>query len=336
MPFWLPVVVFCERRTLGKFHYNVQTTATLLLLSMRLVSILCLAIVIVATPIPASGQLTSAVLVGAGDIASCDTDRAEATAKLLDKIAGTVFTAGDHAYPSGTEQQFSRCYHRFWGRHRERTRPSPGNHDYDTDQAAPYFKYFGANAGPTGRGYYSYKLGAWHIFSLNSNTNAHYWGAAQEQWLVKELAASNSNCTLAYWHHPRFSSSTTHGNQVHMQRLFKILHAHGTDVVIAGHDHIYEKFAPQNAEGRADPRGIRQFVVGTGGEKLYGIGPARPNSEARNAVDHGVLKLTLHPQGYDWEFVPVAGGKFRDSGSDKCLAPLSSKSALETKSTFAR
>ena len=117
------------------------------------------------------------VLVGAGDIASCDIDQAEATAKLLDKIAGTVFTAGDHAYPGGTEQQFSRCYHRSWGRHRERTRPSPGNHDYETDQAVPYFKYFGANAGPSGRGYYSYKLGAWRIFSLNSNTNARYLGS---------------------------------------------------------------------------------------------------------------------------------------------------------------
>jgi len=279
---------------------------------------------------------TSAVLIGAGDIAGCDPDRAEATARLLDKIAGTVFTAGDNAYPSGTEQQFSRCYHRSWGRHRERTRPSPGNHDYETDQAAPYFKYFGAIAGPTGRGYYSYQLGAWQIFSLNSNTNARDWGVAQEQWLIKELAASKSHCTLAYWHHPRFSSSTTHGNQVHTQRLFKILHAQGTDVVLAAHDHIYERFAPQNAESRADPRGIRQFVVGTGGEKLYGIGPARPNSEARNDVDHGVLKLTLHPQSYDWEFVPVAGGKFRDRGSGTCSAPLASKGALETKSDFAR
>jgi hypothetical protein len=267
---------------------------------------------------PASAQSPSTVLVGAGDIASCDSDQAEATAKLLDKIAGTVFTAGDHAYPSGTEQQYSLCYHRSWGKHRERTRSSPGNHDYDTDQAALYFKYFGVNAGPSGRGYYSYKLGAWHIFALNSNTKARSWGAAQEQWLINELVAHNANCRLAYWHHPLFSSGAPHGNQVHTRRLFKILHAYGTDVVLAGHDHIYERFAPQSAEGRADPRGIRYFVVGTGGEKLYDLGPVRPNSEVRNAADHGVLKLTLHSRSYDWEFVPIAGGKFRDSGSGKC------------------
>ncbi len=267
---------------------------------------------------PASGQTDSAVLVGAGDIAGCETDRAETTAKLLDKIPGTVFTAGDNAYGSGTEQQFAQCYQRSWGRHRERTRPAPGNHDYETDQATPYFKYFGANAGPFGRGYYRYKLGAWLILSLNSNTNARTWGGAQEQWLIQELAAHRSACTLAYWHHPLFSSSTTHGGQAQMQRINKILHAHGTDIVIAGHDHIYERFAPQDSEGRADSRGIRHFVVGTGGAKLYAIGPVRPNSEARNVTDHGVLKLTLHGASYDWQFVPVAGGKFSDRGSAKC------------------
>jgi len=269
---------------------------------------------------PTNAQSPTVVLVGAGDIAGCHKDQAEATAKLLDKIDGTVFTAGDNAYGSGTEQQFSRCYHRSWGRHRERTRPAPGNHDYETDYAAPYYKYFGASAGPAGRGYYRYSLGVWQIYSLNSNTNARDWGAAQEQWLIKELAANQAACTLAYWHHPLFSSSTTHGNQAHMRRLFKILQIHGADVVIAGHDHVYERFAPQDADGRADPHGIRQFTVGTGGAKLYDFGPARPNSEARNAADHGVLKLRLHPQAYEWEFVPVAGGKFRDRGSAKCLA----------------
>jgi hypothetical protein len=302
---------------------------------MRLLYLLCLLLAVAVRGTSANAQSTSPVLVGAGDIASCDSDQAEATAKLLDKIAGTVFTAGDNAYPNGSEQQFSQCYHRSWGRHRERTRPSPGNHDYDTDKAAPYFKYFGANAGPSGLGYYSYKLGAWHILSLNSNTKAGNWGTAQERWLIQELAFDKSACRLAYWHHPLFSSSTTHGNQVHMRRLFKILNAYGTDVVLAGHDHIYERFAPQNAEGRAEPYGIRHFVVGTGGEKLYDLGPARPNSEARNTTDHGVLKLTLLPQGYDWEFVPVTGGKFHDSGSGMCLAPFSAKGALETKSNVA-
>jgi len=285
---------------------------------------------------PASAQSSSTVLVGAGDIGVCGPAQAEATAKLLDEIDGTVFTAGDHAYGSGTAQQFTSCYHRSWARHRERTRPSPGHHDYDTRQAAPYFKYFCANAGPADRGYYSYALGAWHIISLNSNTNSRSWGAAQEQWLMKDLAADRSDCTLAYWHHPRFSSGSPHGNQLHMRRLFKLLHAHGTDVAIAAHDHIYERFAPPDAEKRADPKGIRQFVAGTGGAKLYDIGPIRLNSEARNAADHGVLKLTLQPQGYAWEFVPIAGGKFRDRGSGKCLAPSFSKGASETQSNFAR
>ena len=285
-----------------------------------LLSLLAWTLVVPVKVNGASGQLPAAVLVGAGDIASCEPDRAEATAKLLDQIAGTVFTAGDNAYDKGSEQQFLRCYERSWGRHRDRTRPSPGNHDYGTDQAAAYFKYFGANAGPAARGYYSYTLGAWHIVSLNSIINARYWGAAQEQWLIKDLEANESECTLAYWHHPLFSSSTAHGNQIHMRRLFKILHARGADVAVAGHDHVYERFAPQDAEGRFDPKGIRQFIAGTGGAGLYAFGPPRLNSEVRNSADHGVLKLTLHPGRYAWEFVPIAGGKFRDSGSSRCSA----------------
>jgi len=288
--------------------------------SIRLIFLSGLALAAAVELNSADAQLAAPVLVGAGDIASCDPDRAEATAKLLDQIPGTIFTAGDNAYTNGTEQQFARCYERSWGRHRERTRPAPGNHDYGTDQAEPYFKYFGANAGPADRGYYSYTLGAWHVVSLNSVTIARYWGSAQEQWLIKDLAANRSECLLAYWHHPLFSSATTHGNQFHMARLFKILHAHGADVAITGHDHVYERFAPQDADGRADSKGIRQFIAGTGGARLYEFGPARPNSEMRNAADHGVLKLTLHPRSYDWEFVPIAGGKFRDRGSGQCSA----------------
>jgi len=321
MFFRLPVFVLRALRSGEKFQYNVRTPVKLQLL------LPLLFVIAIAVPTaPANSQLSSPVLVGAGDIASCEPDRAEATAKLLDKIAGTVFTAGDNTYSSGTDQQFAQCYHRSWGRHRERTRPAPGNHDYETDQAVPYFKYFGANAGPAGRGYYSYRLGAWHILSLNSNTKARDRGRAQEQWLIKDLSANGSDCTLAYWHHPLFSSSTTHGSHAHMQRLNKILHARGTDIVIAGHDHIYERFSPQDSEGRADANGIRHFVVGTGGVKLYGVGPARANSEARNTADHGVLKLTLHARSYDWEFVPIAGGKFRDSGSGECsVAPASKR-----------
>jgi len=237
---------------------------------------------------------------------------------LLDKIPGTVFTAGDNAYPNGTAQQFSECYGTSWGRHKQRTRPAPGNHDYKTAQAAPYFKYFGANAGPPGQGYYSYDLGTWHIVALNSVANAASWGKPQEDWLTKDLAASPSACKLAYWHHPYTSSGKDHGNSPHMRQLFTILYRFGADIAVAGHDHIYERFGPQDPDGKADPRGIRQFTAGTGGEQLYAIGMVKPNSEVRNATAHGVLKFTLHAASYDWEFIPIAGETFRDLGSAKC------------------
>jgi hypothetical protein len=264
-------------------------------------------------------QSSSAVLVGAGDIARCDEHQGEATAKLLDGIAGMVFTAGDNAYPTGAAQEFIECYGVTWGRHRSRTRPAPGNHDYDSPQAAPYFKYFGANAGPPGRGYYSYDIGRWHIVSLNSNGNAKSWGAAQETWLRMDLTASSAVCKLAYWHHPYFSSGKKYGNHPHMKELYKILFQHGVSVVISGHDHIYERFGPQDPEGKADAKGVRQFVAGTGGAPLYKFGAVKPNSEARSAAAHGVLAFTLKPTSYDWEFIPVAGQSFRDRGSAKCV-----------------
>ena len=263
-------------------------------------------------------QASTAILVGAGDIAKCDSDQREATAKLLDRIAGIVFTAGDHAYPNGTTDAFAKCYQPSWGRHRNRTRPAPGNHDYDSLQAAPYFSYFGVNAGPAGRGYYSYTAGEWHIVSLNSNPNAASWGTAQENWLDQDLKEHPAPCALAYWHHPSFSSSSEHGNTPYMLRLLKILYRHGVSVLISGHDHIYERFAPQNPDGKADPNGVRQFVAGTGGAPLYGIGTIKPNSEVRNNIAHGVLKLALHPKSYDWEFIPVFGQSFRDRGTARC------------------
>ena len=259
------------------------------------------------------------MLVGAGDIADCKQRRGEATAKLLDGVAGVVFTAGDNAYPNGTARQFIECYGLTWGRHLQRTRPAPGNHDYGSPQASPYFKYFGANAGPSGRGYYSYNLGAWHIVSLNSNPDAAFWGAAQEQWLRDDLKANAASCVLAHWHHPRFNSGKTYGNQPHTNGLYTILYQHGASVLISGHDNIYERFAPQNPEGNADPKGVRQFIAGTGGAPLYKIGTVKPNSEVRHTTSHGVLKFTLHASKYDWEFIPVAGQTFRDRGSADCV-----------------
>lgn len=258
------------------------------------------------------------ILVGAGDIADCDWDGDEQTARLLDSIPGTVFTAGDNAYGSGTAAQFTRCYGPTWGRHRARTRPAPGNHDYETNNGGPYFVYFGAQAGEPGRGYYSYDLGAWHVISLNSNIRMRA-GSAQERWLRADLAATRARCVLAYWHHPRFSSSTGHGNDPSAQPLWQALYDFGAEIVLGGHDHDYERFAPQTPDGRADSeRGIREFVVGTGGAERYSFGSPQPNSEVRNGDTWGVLKLTLMPDGYRWQFVPVVGKTFSDSGSGRC------------------
>lgn len=275
-------------------------------------------------PMGSFAQSGPAFLVGAGDIADCDHRRGEATAKLLDGIDGTVFTAGDHAYPKGTTREFVECYGVSWGRHRNRTRPAPGNHDYGTPQAAPYFKYFGSNAGPAGRGYYSYNLGGWHIVSLNSNPGAASWGAAQEEWLRDDLKAESASCMLAYWHHPRFSSGVTYGNQRHMDALYRILYQHGVSVLVSGHEHNYERFAPQDPEGKADAKGVRQFIAGTGGAAHYRFGAVKPNSEVRNGNSHGVIMFTLNPASYEWEFKPVAGQTFRDRGSAACVGSNSS------------
>jgi hypothetical protein len=261
---------------------------------------------------------TTNVLVGAGDIADCGSSGDEATAMLLDGIQGTVFTAGDNAYDDGTAANFSQCYEPSWGRHKARTRSAPGNHDYHTPGAADYYAYYAANAGEAGKGYYSYDLGDWHIVSLNSNVSMSS-GSAQEAWLRADLAATTRPCTLAYWHHARFSSSSNHGNQGQTAPLWDALYDAGAEIVVSGHDHTYERFAPQTPTGAADPvRGIREFVVGTGGAGHYGFGVPEPNSESRNNDTFGVLKLTLGPGTYAWEFIPVAGMTFTDSGSGSC------------------
>ncbi|MCI0551693.1 MAG: metallophosphoesterase [Anaerolineae bacterium] len=278
-------------------------------------------------PLPETtfAQTADPVLVGAGDIANCSRTQDESTAQLLDNIAGTVFTLGDNVYPSGTLTQFNDCYGPTWGRHKDRTRPSPGNHDYNTAGAAGYYTYFGAAASPLDTnctsnclGYYSYDLGAWHIIVLNSET-PHGVGSAQEQWLRAELAANQSVCILAYWHKPRFNSGF-HGNNTGVQPFWDALYEYGADVILNGHGHIYERFAPQDPNGQADlTRGIREFIAGTGGASLNKTINVQPNSEVLNNTAYGVLKLTLHPTSYDWEFVPIAGQTFTDSGSSNCV-----------------
>jgi len=260
-------------------------------------------------------------LVGAGDIASCYDDHDEATAALLDDIEGTVFTLGDNAYDNGSQFEFAHCYDPTWGRHLERTRPVPGNHDYRTEDAGEYFAYFGDRAGDIGEGWYAYDLGEWHVVALNSNCNEIGGcgdGSAQLAWLQADLATHPAACTLAYMHHPRFSSAG-HENDVDLTAIWTLLYEHGVDVVLAGHDHTYERFGPQDPNGNADAeQGIVQFVVGTGGANLREFEEIKPNSVVRESDTFGVLRLTLAAGGYDWEFVPVAGETFTDTGSAHC------------------
>jgi hypothetical protein len=275
----------------------------------------------VPAPPPPPG---SEVLVGAGDIAVCGSTGDDATANLLVGISGTVFTLGDNAYPNGSTSDYANCYDGSWGRVKARTMPTPGNHEYQTANAAGYFAYFGSVAGDPTKGYYSYNLGAWHIIVLNSNsqctTVSCAAGSLQEQWLRADLAANTKSCTLAYWHHPRFNSGLEHGNTLAVAPFWNALYEFGAEIVLNGHEHLYERFAPQTPNAVADPtNGIRQFTVGTGGASLYSFKSTfEPNSERRNNTSMGVLKLTLKDGGYDWEFIPVAGATFTDSGSGSC------------------
>jgi len=266
-------------------------------------------------PGPGPGGGGSAVLVGAGDIAVCGEPAAEATAQVLDKVSGTVFTAGDNAYFQGTAEQFRDCYHPTWGRHKDRTRPAPGNHDYESPGAAPYFAYFGQAAGPRGLGYYSFTLGVWHVVSLNSNIAADSL-SEQAQWLRDDLAATRATCVAAIFHHPLFSSGPSRGGA--MKDIWKVLYQAGVEIVVNGHDHGYERFAPQDPDGRSDAsRGIREFVVGSGGAPLYNFLAPRPNSEARISR-FGVIRFTLSPQGYDWAFLEAPAGVVLDAGFGAC------------------
>jgi len=273
---------------------------------------------------PHASAPSDPVLIGAGDIASCDDlAGAEATAKIIEKIPGTVFAVGDLAYPDGTDEQFAKCYGPTWGRFKDRTRPAPGNHEYHSDGASGYTHYFGSAAGDPKKGYYSYDLGGWHILALNSECDAVGGcgpSSPQGQWLKEDLAQHAETCTLAYFHKPLFSSGGKHGNDPAMKPLWDALYHGGVDVVIGGHDHSYERFAPQDPDGKPDSaHGIREFVVGSGGKNSHRtMGTPKPNSEVRNDDTFGVLKLTLHERSYDWEFISEAGKSFRDAGTGNC------------------
>jgi len=283
---------------------------------MKIMKIVPMLLLLIVSP-AASALAATVTFVGAGDIADNGGEMA-ATAALLGAIPGTIFTLGDNAYPDGTASDYTSWYDPTWGQYKARTQPCPGNHDYHTSGAAGYFSYFGALAGPSGRGYYSFDLGDWHIISLDSEIDMSP-GSAQEVWLRADLAANTKQGTLAYWHRPRFTSGTVHGNATDTQPLWQALQDYRADIVLNGHVHNYERFAPQSANGVADPvNGIREFVVGTGGAAQYASGTPIANSVVQNDNTYGVLKLTLGPGTYSWQFIPIAGQTFTDSGSGVC------------------
>ncbi len=261
------------------------------------------------------------VIVGAGDIARCDLLSDDATANLLDGIPGVVVTLGDNAYPDGTTTDFADCYGPSWGRHKARTRPNPGNRDYNTPGAAPYYAYFGAVANPSGgsgndAGYYSFSLGGWHIVTLNTEVSTSA-NSSQMTWLRQELNGRRNQCVLAIWHKPYFGSTSAPSGSA--EPLWRTVADSGAEVVLNGHGHIYERFAPMDANGNASPTGVREFIVGTGGTGLGGFGTDPPNSVVRDKTTHGVIRIVLYPNRYRWEFIPAPGfGSFTDSGSANC------------------
>jgi hypothetical protein len=257
------------------------------------------------------------VFVGAGDISICDQDGDDHTSELLASIPGTIYTLGDNSNQSGTPDQYLNCFGPSWGRYLGRLYPSPGNHDLVYENGSGYYDYFASVPVERDKGYYSYNVGEWHIIALNSgiDTSAE---SLQAQWLREDLNNHPSLCSLAYWHHPRWSSGAS-GNNNHMAAVWQILYDSGVEVVLNGHDHVYERFSPQDPTGALDTtRGIREFIVGTGGASHHWFGQILPNSEARNYDSFGVLKFLLYPDGYVWEFIPVRGASFTDSGFDYC------------------
>jgi hypothetical protein len=300
------------------------------------------ALALASLPPDAGGTVAAAaadpVIAVGGDI-SCDigstTDARDcqqgATAALLTGMnPDAVLPLGDEQYQDATAAGFSQKYNPTWGQVKSVSHPVPGNHEYQSANASPYFSYFGSSAGNPANGYYSWNIGAWHVVALNSECNniagGCAAGGAEEQWLRADLAANAGKCTLAYWHQPRFSSGNGGSNSLY-QPFWQDLYAAHADVVLNGHSHAYERFGPQSPTGAADAAGPREFVVGTGGVGFLGFSTALPNEQARQNSTFGVMKMTLHATSYDWQFVPVAGGTFSDYGSTNCHAASTSAPA---------
>jgi Bacterial Ig-like domain (group 2) len=260
--------------------------------------------------------VTDPVLVGAGDMGTCTSNHDEATAVLVDSVAGTVFTLGDNDYSDGTPTPaYGVCFDSSWGRFKARLRPAPGDDDLRNASLADYYAYFGAIAHPP-LGYYSYDLGTWHVVVLNVITST---DTTQLNWLRADLAGHSNLCTLAILHRPPFSSGNTHNSPGQLP-VFQALYDNGAEMLLSGNDHDYERFGPQAPDQSPDPtRGVVEIVVGTGGKSHGAINlPLQPNSAAQNADTYGVLRLVLHPSSYEWRFIPVAGRTFTDAGSANC------------------
>jgi hypothetical protein len=299
-----------------------------------IVALLCL---VLAVPLRAEDSLGT--LIAVGDIAKCKRNgwfdeilellylkdevdpppEAKAIADQVERLPGTILALGDLAYPKGSQANIRDCFDRVWGGLKDRTRPAPGNHDFKSDEGRPYFEYWGASVGEPGRGYYSFDLASWHIIALNSNIDSEP-ESEQNLWLDRDLAATNAPCVLAYWHHPVFSSGK-HGDDSKMKPILKSLFDQGVTIVLSGHDHTYERFAPQDPEGRLDDaRGFIQFIVGTGGSGLRKA-PKRisDNSRSFTADNLGVLKLELFESRFEWVFMPATESGFQDSGTAQCV-----------------
>lgn len=265
------------------------------------------------------GEPVTATLIGAGDIANCNVTSDSDTAALAEALEGIVFTAGDNVYPYGAPEHFQNCYDPSWGILKDRTRPTPGNHEYlNTPGATGYFDYFGAAAGPPGRGWYRYNVGTWRVYALNSECRPPTTACPEQlAWLEADLAAEPHRCTLAIWHRPRWGPSSS-SDWPRVDPLWRLLVNSGADLVINGHNHMYTRYTPLDAEGAPDPGGLRHIVVGTGGAPLYDYQTVNPNTVVHDDASHGLLRLELAPGGYSWEFLPTQDGGFTDSGSDSC------------------
>jgi hypothetical protein len=262
------------------------------------------------------------VIAAAGDISPDQIAEQKATSEIV--LAGdfdAVVLLGDDQYPAGSLEGFQKFFHPTWGRFKDKIWPSAGNHEYATPGAKGYFDYFGARAGEPGKGYYSFDLGSWHLIALNTSDGCKAVpcgeGSEQLKWLEEDLQKSDKKCTLGFWHYPRFSSGP-HGDFADIIPVWNVLTAHGVDLVLNGHDHLYERFPSLTPQGVPDEKGIAEFVVGTGGAENYPVAVRHAHSAVVDAHAHGVLALALGPEGYAWDFLAAPGSTFTDRGEGKC------------------